>query len=98
MKPASYPHTHSRDARYAQQRCAPAVDMTGWGQLLRTCPHPLDNPLSPQREADISTLQKSGHFYFALTEKHISFDPAYWRALPYRGFVQRSLAPEWWNW
>jgi hypothetical protein len=39
-----YPHTHSRDAPYAQQRCAPAVDMPGWGQLLRTCPHPLDNP------------------------------------------------------
>jgi hypothetical protein len=71
MKPASYPHTHSRDARYAQQRCAPAVDMTGWGQLLRTCPHPLDNPLSPQREADISTLQKSGHFYFALTVREL---------------------------
>jgi len=31
----SYPHTPSRDAR-----CAPAVDMPGWGQLLRTCPHP----------------------------------------------------------
>jgi hypothetical protein len=67
MKRASYPHLHSRYARHAQQRCAPAVDMTGWGQLLRTCPHPLDNSLSPQRKADISILQKSGHFYFALT-------------------------------
>jgi len=73
MKRASYPHLHSRYARHAQQRCAPAVDMTGWGQLLRTCPHPLDNSLSPQRKADISILQKSGHFYFALTAPFFLF-------------------------
>jgi hypothetical protein len=65
MKPASYPHIHSRDGRYAHPRCAPAVDMTGCGQLLRTCPQPLDNPLAPSvkrtfligRKADISILR-----------------------------------------
>jgi hypothetical protein len=48
------PHTHSRDERYAQQRFAPAVDMTGRGQLLRTCPHPLDNPFHGPEKPDIS--------------------------------------------
>ena len=34
---------------------------------LRTCPHPLDNLLNYLHEPDISTLPKTGHFYFALT-------------------------------
>ena len=67
MKDASYPHTHSPGERYAQERCARAVDRPGRGQQLRSCPHPLDNSLNPQYEPDISNLRNTGHFYFALT-------------------------------
>ena len=57
MTAAGYPHIHSRYERYAPTvRFAPAVDMTGCGQLLRTCPQPLDNPLN--------NLPQTGHFYF----------------------------------
>ena len=67
MRPASYPHIHSPYERDAHRRYARAVDMTGRGQLLRTCPHPLDNSLNPTHTPDISKLRKTGHFYFALT-------------------------------
>lgn len=68
MKAAGYPHIHSPYERHAPTvRCAPAVDMTGRGQLLRTCPHPLDNLLNYLPKPDISILENTGHFYFALT-------------------------------
>jgi len=44
--------------------------MTGRGQLLRTCPHPLDNLLNYLPKPDISILENTGHFYFALTPGH----------------------------
>jgi hypothetical protein len=45
MSTASCPHTHILYERYAPERFALDVDMTGWGQLLRTCQQPLDNSL-----------------------------------------------------
>ena len=36
MSTTSYPHIHILDERYAPARFALDVDMTVWGQLLRT--------------------------------------------------------------
>jgi len=55
MNLASYPHIHSHGACQTYGgRYAPPMDMTGCGQMLRTCPQPLDNS-TPARE-DISTV------------------------------------------
>jgi hypothetical protein len=49
MSTLSCPHTHILDERYAPVRFALDVDMTGWGQLLRTCQQPLDNSLDTKQ-------------------------------------------------